>query len=130
MKIAKKGLLEHIDATKARVKKTLTRQHEKVNDMKAFANVCTMISPSLQSMVRNAGTTAEACKFLRRFFLRRSIHNRVQMRRQLHEFKLQKGGFVMDPFLKFDELCMSMQAISDEVPRDEQLVILLGSLSD
>ena len=36
----------------------------------------------------------------------------------------------MDPILKFDELCMSMQAIGDEVPRDEQLVILLGSLSN
>ena len=36
----------------------------------------------------------------------------------------------MDHFLKFDELCMSTQAIGDEVAHDEQLVILLGSLSD
>ena len=35
-----------------------------------------------------------------------------------------------DHFLKFDKLCMSMQAIGDEVSRDEHLVILLGRLSD
>ena len=98
--------------------------------MKAFANVCTMINPSLQSIVRDAETTAEAWGILKSFFLRRSIHNRVQMRRQLHEFKMQKEGSVMDHFLKFDELCMSVQAIGDEVAHDERLVILRGSLSD
>ena len=43
---------------------------------------------------------------------------------------MQKRDSVMDHFLKFDELCMSMQAIGDEVSSDEQLVILLGSLTD
>lgn len=52
------------------------------------------------------------------------------MRRQLHAFKMQKGDSVMNHFLKFDELCMSMQAIGNEVSCDEQLVILFGSLSD
>uniref|UniRef100_A0AAV1TM64 Uncharacterized protein n=1 Tax=Peronospora matthiolae TaxID=2874970 RepID=A0AAV1TM64_9STRA len=52
------------------------------------------------------------------------------MRRQLHEFKVQKGVSVMEHFLKFDELCLSMQAIEDEVSRDEKLVILLGNLSE
>ena len=28
------------------------------------------------------------------------------MRRQLHEYKMQKGGSVMDDFLKLDELCI------------------------
>ena len=36
----------------------------------------------------------------------------------------------MDHYLKFDKMCMSMQVIGDEVSRDEQLVILLWSLSD
>ena len=61
IKLAKKGLLEHIDATKAPSEGDDAYASEwKVNDMKAFAIVCTMITPSLQSMVRNAGTTAEA----------------------------------------------------------------------
>ncbi|KAI9906146.1 hypothetical protein PsorP6_013784 [Peronosclerospora sorghi] len=72
--------------------------------MKAFAIVTTMISPNYS--------------------------HRVQLRRKLHEFKLPKGGNVMDRFLRFDDLCMSMQATGQVISSDEQLVILLGSLSD
>ena len=43
---------------------------------------------------------------------------------------MQKEGDVMDHFLKFDELYMSMQSIDDEISQDEQIVILLESLSD
>lgn len=75
MKLAKNGLLEHIDATKAPSEGDVNASIWKVNDMKAFAIICTMINLSLQSMVRNAGTTAEAWDILRSFFLRRSIHN-------------------------------------------------------
>uniref|UniRef100_A0AAV1U6D5 Polyprotein n=1 Tax=Peronospora matthiolae TaxID=2874970 RepID=A0AAV1U6D5_9STRA len=57
------------------------------------------------------------------------MHNRVQLRRQLHEFKLAKGGSIMDHFLRFDELCMTMQAVGQEISQDEHLVILLGSLT-
>ena len=60
MKLAKKGLLEYIDATKAPSEGDAYTSEWKVNDMKAFAIVCTIITLSLQSMVRNAGTTAEA----------------------------------------------------------------------
>ena len=63
MKLTKKGLLEHIDATKAPSEDDASAAVWKVNDMKAFANVCTMINLSLQSMVRNAATTAEAWEF-------------------------------------------------------------------
>ena len=37
---------------------------------------------------------------------------------------------MMDHFLMLDELCMSMQAIGDEVSRDKQLVFLFESLSN
>uniref|UniRef100_A0AAV1V1N1 Uncharacterized protein n=1 Tax=Peronospora matthiolae TaxID=2874970 RepID=A0AAV1V1N1_9STRA len=63
MKLAKKGLLNHIDATKAPRGYDANASFYKVNDIQAFANVCTMISPSLQSMVRDAATTAEAWGF-------------------------------------------------------------------
>ena len=35
----------------------------------------------------------------------------------------------MDHFLRIDELCVSMQAVSQEISADEHLVILLGSLT-
>ena len=106
MKLAKKGLLEHLFTTESQGKGDVNSAAWKVNDMKAFANVCTMISPSRQSMVRSAQSTPKVCEILKSFFLRRSIHNRVQMRRQLHEFKMEKGVSVMEHFLKLDELCL------------------------
>ena len=130
MKLAKKGLLDHLDAAKAPSEADPGAAGWKVNDMKAYAIVTTMISPSFQSMVRSASSAAQAWEILKNFFLRRSIHNRVQMRRQVHEFKMEKGSNVMTHLLKFDELCMSMQAIGDEIKADEQLVLLLGSLSE
>ena len=35
----------------------------------------------------------------------------------------------MDHFLRFDELCMTMQAVVQKISPDEHLVILLGSLT-
>nr|CCA24076.1 putative polyprotein [Albugo laibachii Nc14] len=122
-KLAKKGLLIHIDAMKASSEGDANASTWKVNDMKAFATICTMINPSLQSMVRTAQTTAVAWEFLKTFIIIRSIHNRVQIRRKLHEFKMMKKKSIMNHFLKLDGLCMSMQAVGDEVSHDEQLVI-------
>ena len=129
MRLAKKGLLEHLDAMKAPEEGDAAASTWKVNDMKAFAIVSTMISINLQSMVRTAKSTAEAWNILKTFFLRQSMHNRVQLRRQLHEFKLAKGGSIMDHFMRFDELCMTMQAVGQEISQEEHLVILLGSLT-
>ena len=95
MKLPKKGLLEHLYKKEAPSKGDIIAAAWKVNNMKDFANVCTKVSPSLQSMIRSAQTTAEAWEILKSFFLRRSIHNRFQMRRQMHEFKIQKGVSVI-----------------------------------
>ena len=43
---------------------------------------------------------------------------------------MQEGENVMEHFLKFDGLCMIMQAIGDEILHHELLGILLGSLSN
>uniref|UniRef100_A0AAV1TC67 CCHC-type domain-containing protein n=1 Tax=Peronospora matthiolae TaxID=2874970 RepID=A0AAV1TC67_9STRA len=130
MNLAKKGSLEHLDAMKAPEEGDTSASTWKVNDMKAFAIVSTMISTNLQSMVRTTETTAEAWDTLKTFFLRQSMHNRVQLQRQLHESKLIKRGSIMGHFLRFDELCMTMQAVGQEILQDEHLVILLGSQTD
>ena len=129
MRLAKKGLLDRLDAMKAPEEGDASASTWKVNDMKAFEIVSTMISTNLQPMVRTAKTKAEAWDILKTFFLRQSMHNRMQLRWQLHEFKLAKGGSIMDHFLRFDELCMTMQAVGQEISPDEHLVILLGSLT-
>nr|CCA21484.1 AlNc14C124G6759 [Albugo laibachii Nc14] len=80
-------------------------------------------------MARGANTAAEVWESLRNFFLRDSVHNRIQNRRKLHEFKMQKGGNIMEHFFEFDELCMALQAFGEAITFDDQLIILLGSLS-
>ena len=79
VRLAKKRLTEHLDAMKAPEEGDASASTWKVNDMKAFAIVSTMISTNLQSMVRTAKTTAEAWDILKTFFVRQSMHNRVQL---------------------------------------------------
>ena len=69
MRLAKKGLLEHLDAMEAQEEGDASASTWKVNDMKAFAIVSTMISTNLQPMVRTAKTKAEAWDILKTFFL-------------------------------------------------------------
>ena len=47
MKLAKTGLVEHLYTTEFPGKGDINASAWKVNDMKAYANVCTMVSPSL-----------------------------------------------------------------------------------
>lgn len=98
--------------------------------MKAFAIVCTTIQSKFLIVLQDGAVNCTRLGDFKDLFLRQSIHKRVQRQRQLQEFKMQKGGNMMDHFLKFDEMCMSMQAIGDEVSQEKQLVILLGSLSE
>nr|CCA24687.1 putative polyprotein [Albugo laibachii Nc14]CCA26369.1 putative polyprotein [Albugo laibachii Nc14] len=83
-----------------------------------------------QSLIRNASTASKAWEILRSFHLRRNIHNRIQKKKELHQFKLVKNGDIMHHSQNFDYLCLSMEALGDGISEDEKLVILLGSLSD
>ena len=47
MKLAKTGLVEHLYTTEFPGKGDINASAWKLNDMKAYANVCTMVSPSL-----------------------------------------------------------------------------------
>ena len=81
-------------------------------------------------MVRGASTAAQVWEILRNFFLRNSVHKRVGNRPKLHELKMKKGTDLMEHFFEFDEMCMKMQASGESMNLDDQLIILLGSLSD
>jgi hypothetical protein len=129
MKLSKKNLVDHLDGTKAPDEADARSAQWKVDDVKAFAIVAMSLSPNFQTMVRSSPNAAHAWMVLNQFFVRRNTHNRVQLRRKLHEFKMQRGSNVIDHMMRFDELCLSMSAIGDDVLPDEQLVLLLGSLS-
>ncbi|KAE8994957.1 hypothetical protein PR003_g9833 [Phytophthora rubi] len=100
----------------------------KAADMKALAVVAKMLSPTYQSMIRDAVSAHEAWETLRMFFVKQTLHNRVQLRKQLHEFALGAGEDLMKHIVRFDDLCAQLAAVGETISEDEKLVILLGSL--
>ncbi|DBA05375.1 TPA: hypothetical protein N0F65_007537 [Lagenidium giganteum] len=52
--------------------------------MKALAVLVKMLSPTYQMIVRNARSAKEAWDILQTFFVTKNLHNRVQLRKQLH----------------------------------------------
>ena len=121
LKLIKKGLLDHIDATKVPIAENQVHESWRVNDLKAFAIISMSIGNSFQSLIRNARTASEVWEILQSFHLRRNIHNRVQRKKELHQFKLVKNGNIMHHFQNFDDLCLSMEALGDGISEDEKL---------
>ncbi|DBA04043.1 TPA: hypothetical protein N0F65_009390 [Lagenidium giganteum] len=78
---------------------------------KALAVLVKMLSPTYQMMVRNARSAKEAWDILQPFFVTKNLHNRVQLRKQLHCFEMAVGEDLMQHLLRFDELCMRLAAV-------------------
>lgn len=131
MALARKDLLLHVTLKSDEVMPGVDRASAAwaTADMKAFAILTRLLSPVYQAMVREATSARHAWEILESFFVRRSLHNRIQLRRQLHEFKIVPGSSLLDHLLSFDTLCTNIAAVGDPLPEDEKLVILLGSLS-
>ncbi|OWZ00717.1 LOW QUALITY PROTEIN: polyprotein [Phytophthora megakarya] len=117
MMFARKELLDHIVVKPEGVQTS----EWKVADLKALALIAKMLSPNYKSMIRDCQSAAEAWFKLRECFVKRSLHNRVQLRKQLHEFQVASGDNIMDHLMKFDDLCMRLSAVDDEVREDERL---------
>ena len=78
-------------------------------------------------MIRNAPSAEHAWNILRDFHVKRSLHNRVQLRKQLHEFVMTPGDTIMVHFLKFDDLCTRLASVGDEVSEDESWLFCLAA---
>ncbi|DAZ96500.1 TPA: LOW QUALITY PROTEIN: hypothetical protein N0F65_008367, partial [Lagenidium giganteum] len=61
-----------------------------------------------------------------RYFAKRNLHNRIQLRKKLHEFRLAQGDNISEHMLKFDNLVMAMEAIGDLMTEDENIVCCLA----
>ena len=120
-------MLDHIEMKPEGMMEQATAEW-KTADFKALAIIARMLSPVFQSMIRNAPSTAHAWKILREFHVKRSLHNRVQLYQQLHEFVMTSGYNIMEHFLKFDDLCTRLASVGDEISKDENSVVMLGSL--
>jgi hypothetical protein len=127
MELARKGLLGHITFKLDDAARRNTTEWEG-DDLKALALIAWMLSPVYQSMVREARSALEAWEILRAFFVKQSLHNRVQLRKQLHEFTMSNGENLMEHVVRFDDLCARLAAVGEKMSDDENIVILLGSL--
>ncbi|CAI5722170.1 unnamed protein product [Peronospora effusa] len=128
MTLARKDLLDHV---LIKPEPAVLRENPgwKVADMKALAVLVKLLSPTYQCMFRECESAFEAWEVLKTFFAKKNLHNRVQLRKELHEFVMETGASLMDHLLKFDELCLKLGAAGDSMDDDEKLVLLLGSLS-
>ena len=87
--------------------------------MKALAVLVKLLSPTYQCMVLECESAIESWEVLKTFFAKKNLHNRVQLRNQLHEFVMQIGAGLMDLLLKFDELCLKLRATGDNMDDEE-----------
>ncbi|KAE9179886.1 hypothetical protein PF004_g25007 [Phytophthora fragariae] len=123
MALARNGLQVHIAAIKPEDAARRETEEWKAADMKPLAVVAKMLSPTYQSMIRDAASAHEAWETLRMFFVKQTLHNRVQLRKQLHEFALGAGEDLMKHIVRFDDLCARLAAVGETMPEDEKLVI-------
>lgn len=56
-------------------------------------------------------------------------HNRVEMTRRLHDFKMKSGSSMSMHLNAFDKLVVGLQTLGESVDDSRQLVVLLSSLS-
>ncbi|KAF4030611.1 gag-polypeptide of LTR copia-type [Phytophthora infestans] len=129
MALARKDLAEHVEYKEEDGIDTSSAQWKSA-DRKALAVIARMLSTQYQTMIRTASTAKEAWETLESFFVKRTMHNRIQLRKKVHEFKMAKNDTILEHLLKFDNLVMAMNAVGEVLSEDEQLVILLGSLTE
>lgn len=127
MALARKELLHHItikpgDAARQEA------EDWRVAGMKDLVVAEKMLSPTYQSMIRDARSAFETCETLHQFFAKQSMHNRVQIRKQLHEFSMGAGENIMEHIVRFYELCARLGAVGEHMGEDEKVFVLLGSL--
>ncbi|DAZ97294.1 TPA: hypothetical protein N0F65_009827 [Lagenidium giganteum] len=135
MLLAKKGLLHHIEPPSSQkvdangMPIVPGDAQWKSADIKALANIARSMSPNLQAMVRSATTAYEAWTTLKTFFMKTNLHNKIRLRKELHEFRLSQGGDLFAHLTTFALLCTEMEGCGDVMSLDEKLVLLLGCLS-
>lgn len=96
--------------------------------MKALTTLGQMLIPTYQSMIRESKSVYEAWEMLRDFFVKQTLHYRVQLRKELNAFALGQGEDLITHTVHFSVLCSRLAAVGEAISEDERLVILFGSL--
>uniref|UniRef100_A0AAV1TM32 CCHC-type domain-containing protein n=1 Tax=Peronospora matthiolae TaxID=2874970 RepID=A0AAV1TM32_9STRA len=125
MTLERNGLLLHVQVTKK--EKEMTDAWLS-NDAKALGIIAQGIKFQHQTKIRWATTDMHAWDILRDFYNRITLHNRVEMTRRLHEFKMKNASTMSKHLDDFDELGVGPQTLVEPVDDSRQLVVLLSIL--
>ncbi|GMF27787.1 unnamed protein product [Phytophthora fragariaefolia] len=128
MALARKGL----QGTAMKTQDAAHRETKewKATDMKALAIVAKVLSPTYQSMIRESTTAFEVWETLREFFVEQTLHNRVQLRKELHAFALGQGEDLMKHIVRFDDLCSRLADVGETVSRTSASCHMTDDLTD
>lgn len=120
MTLARKGLLAHV--------KVITKEKEMTEawlfkDAKALGIIAQGIELQHQTKIRSATMAMHAWVIFRDFYNRTTLHNRVEMTRRLHEFKMESGSTMSKHLDASDELVVGLQTLGEPVDDSRQLVV-------
>ena len=79
-----------------------------------------LLSLTYQCIVRECESAIKAWEVLKTFFVKKKLHNRVQLWKELHEIVMETGVSLMGHLLEFDELCIRLGAAGDSMDYDKQ----------
>ena len=115
--------LEH--CTNAMDQSTYKRKSRKV-----LAMICLAMEDSQLPLVRSSSGAHDAWSRLERHFEKRSLANKLFLRRRFFTTMMEEGDDVLEHINKLKTLAKQLDAVGAPVSEDDLVITLLGSLSD
>ena len=97
---------------------------------KALAIICLAMEDSQLPLVRSASGAYDAWSRLEGHFEKKSLANKLFLRRRFFTAKMEEGDDVLQHINKLKTLAEQLDAVGAPVSEDDLVITLLGSLSD
>uniref|UniRef100_A0AAV1TQA7 CCHC-type domain-containing protein n=1 Tax=Peronospora matthiolae TaxID=2874970 RepID=A0AAV1TQA7_9STRA len=109
---------------------TLDQSTFKRNSRKALAIICLGMEDSQLPLTRSASGAHDAWSRLEGHFEKKSLANKLFLRRRFFTAKLEEGDDVLSHINKIKTLAEQLDAVGAPVSEDDLVITLLGSLSE
>ena len=97
---------------------------------KAMAAICLSMEDSQLPLVRSASGAFDAWSKLEDHFEKKSLANKLFLRRRFFTAMMEEGGDVLSHINKLKTLAEQLDAVGAPVSEDDLVITLLGSLSE
>uniref|UniRef100_A0AAV1UT75 Uncharacterized protein n=1 Tax=Peronospora matthiolae TaxID=2874970 RepID=A0AAV1UT75_9STRA len=109
---------------------TLEQSTFKRKSRKALAIICLAMEDSQLPLVRSASGAYDAWSRLEGHFEKKSLANKLFLRRRFFTAKMEEGDDVLSHINKIKTLAEQLDAVGAPVSEDDLVITLLGSLSE